>query len=153
MRLERVKKDERIKLENVLQLYLYDLNFYFPIPFDSNLCKYEYDLNKYFKDNYAYFIKEDNNILGFILIDKIDKENYEISEIFVMNVYRKNKIGKKVAFIVFDKHKGNWIVKTVPKSPVAESFWHKVIDEYTSGNFTLEYIGKYNRAVFTFSNK
>ena len=41
---------------------------YFPITFDSLKCEYVYDdSDKYFTDNYAYFIKCDNDICGFIL--------------------------------------------------------------------------------------
>lgn len=151
--IEKINEKNKVKLNNLLQLYLHDLSLYFPITFNSNVCEYEYDLSKYFKDNYAYFIKSNSEILGFILIDDNKENNYEISEMFVLNNYKGNKIGEQAINKIFDKYKGNWTIKAVPSSPIAEAFWKKSIDNYTKGNFKLEYTGKYNRAIFTFSNK
>ena len=89
---EKVKNSERKKLERLLQLYLHDLSLYFPISFNSKICEYEYDLNKYFVNNYAYFIKSNNDILGFVLVDDNLENNYEISEMFVLNNYKGRKI-------------------------------------------------------------
>lgn len=91
IKIERVKISERKKLENLLQLYLHDLSLYFPIEFNSKTCKYEYDLNKYFENDYAYFIKSSNDILGFILVDNNLNDDYEISEMFVLNNYKGKK--------------------------------------------------------------
>lgn len=152
IKLEKVRLEDRNKLERLLQLYLHDLSLYFPITFNSDICQYEYDLDKYFIDNYAYFIKSDNDILGFVLIDDNRNNNYEISEIFVLNNYKRNKIGKEVAIKVFDMYKGNWTIKSVPNSKVAESFWKMVVKDYTNNNYIEKYTGKYNRLEIYFSN-
>ncbi len=148
-----VNISEKDKLERLLQLYLHDLSMYFPITFNSNTCEYEYDLNKYFIDNYAYFIKLSDEILGFILVDDNSNNNYEISEMFVLNNYKGKKIGKQAVMKVFDTYKGNWTIKVVPLSPAAESFWKKTVNDYTNGNFYLEYTGKYKRVELYFTNK
>lgn len=153
LKIKKVELQERDKLEKLLQLYLHDLSIYFPIPFNSDICKYEYELNKYFENNYAYFIESENNILGFILVDDNDKNNYEISEMFVLNNYKGKKIGEQAVVKIFDMYKGNWIIKTVPSSPIAESFWIKTVNNYTNGHFKLEHTGKYNRAELSFNNK
>ena len=51
-----------------------------------------------------------------------------------------------------NEYKGNWVIKSLPCSPKSENFWNKTINKYTDGNFELEHIGKYNRAVFKFNN-
>ena len=91
IKLEKVAYRERKKLEKLLQLYLHDLSLYFPITFDSKVCEYKYDLDKYFDKNYAYFIKSNDDILGFILVDDNLEDNYEISEMFVLNNYKRKK--------------------------------------------------------------
>ena len=153
LEIKKVRLKEREKLEKLLQLYLHDLSLYFPISFNSDECKYEYDLNKYFENDYAFFIELDHNILGFILVDYNKNNNYEISEMFVLNNYKGHKIGEQAVTKIFDMYKGNWTIKAVPSSPVAESFWKKVVDNYTNGNFKLEHTGKYNRAELFFTNK
>lgn len=150
--IRKVRNNEKEKLENLMQLYLHDLSLYFPIEFNFKTCRYEYDLSKYFNNNSAYFIKDNNNIVGFILVDDNSNNNYEISEIFVLNNFKRNKIGEEAVIKVFDKYKGNWTIKAVPSSPVAESFWKKAINNYTNGNYKLEHTGKYDRAEFYFSN-
>lgn len=153
LNVQKVTIVEKNKLEKMIQLYLHDLSLYFPIPFNSDTCEYEYDLNKYFDNNYAYFIKSDNDILGFILVDNNSNNNYEISEMFVLNNYRGKKIGEEAVKKIFDIYKGNWTIKVVPLSLVAEAFWKKTVNNYTNGNYKLEYIGKYNRAKLYFENK
>ena len=152
LEIKKVELAEREKLEKLLQLYLHDLSLYFPIPFNSNECKYIYDLSKYFEKDYAYFIVSENNILGFVLVDDNSNKNYEISEIFVLNNYKGKKIGEKAVTKIFDLYKGNWIIKTVPSSPVAEAFWIKVVNNYTRGTYKIKHTGKYNRAELYFNN-
>ena len=152
LKIRKIEKKEKSKLEKLLQLYLHDLSFYFPIDFDSTKCEYEYDLNKYFEDNYAYFIQSDEDILGFILVDNNSNNNYEISEMFVLNNYKGNRIGEQSVIKIFNKYRGNWTIKAVPCSPVAESFWKKTVNNYTKGNFKIEHTGKYNRAELYFTN-
>lgn len=149
-----VKKEEITILNKMLQLYLHDISSYFQMEFNSEIGEYEYDsLNKYFtnNDNYAYFIKSDNQIVGFSLVDADDSE-ISIQEMFIMNGYKSKGIGKEAVFSIFNKHKGNWTVKSLPNSPKAEIFWNRTIKEYTKNNYDTEHVGKYNRAIFTFSN-
>ena len=150
--IEKVTESGRKKLEKLLQLYLHDLSLYFPIPFNSNLCEYEYDLCKYFNNNYAYFIKSDDDILGFILVDDNLEDNYEMSEIFVLNNYKGKKVGETAIKKIFDIYKGNWTIKVVPLSHIAESFWKKTINNYTNGKFKFKHTGKYNRLELYFNN-
>lgn len=155
IKLKRIIKKNKNKLEKLIQLYLHDLSLYFPIDFDSSKCTYNYDLNSYFEKNKAYFIEneEENLILGFILVDINESDNYEISEIFVLNNFKKQHIGQEAVFKIFDKYKGNWTIKAVPLSESAEQFWNKTIKKYTKDNYTLTHTGKYDRAEFYFTNK
>ncbi len=149
--IKRVSESDRYKLENLLQLYLHELSYYFPADYDPNTCTYKYNIDKYFKDNYAYFITMNNNIYGFILLDDNKNHNYEISEIFVVNAYKFKKIGEIAVNKIFDKYHGNWTIKAVPSSPLAEAFWDKTISNYTK-DYRKENTGKYNRAEYCFSN-
>ena len=138
----KVNKNEKEKLEKLLQLYLHDLSIYFPLDFDSEKCEYKYDLDKYFNNDFAYFIKSDNN----------GESNYEISEMFVLNNYKNKKVGTISVIKAFALYKGKWTIKAVPKSEIAEKFWVKVISEYTNNNYELYHTGKYDRAELYFSN-
>lgn len=155
VKIEKVKKEERNILERMLQLYLHDVSNYFPMDFDSKKGLYEYDeLDKYFDDsaNIAYFIKNEEKILGFSLVDISDNENV-IQEMFTLNNYKGQNVGTKAAELIFDSKKGNWTVRSLPKSDKAENFWNKCIKKYTNDSFKITSVGKFNRAVFTFNNE
>lgn len=149
--LKQVEKKDINLLGNLMQLYLHELSENFKIDFNDKTCEYEYDLSPYFEKDKAYFILDDEKIVGFILID-INEDSFEISEIFVLNNYKRQGIAKKAVYKIFDMYKGNWIIKAVPNSKTAENFWYNVINEYTDNDFELEHIGKYERAEFKFKN-
>mgnify|MGYP001809841704 CR=1 FL=1 len=141
-------------LESLLQLYLHDISYYFPVDFNSENGKYDYDeIKKYFDetDNHAYFVKKDDNIAGFILVDKND-DTYTLQEMFILNNYKGKGLGEESVRNILDQNKGKWIIKSLPCSPSAERFWIKTVNNYTSGNYEINRVGKYNRAVFTFNN-
>ena len=149
-----VKKEESDILYRLLQYSLFeesetDLNEMN----DEALFEYKY-FDLYFTDNdrYAFFIKEydTNKILGFVMINKYMqkyKEGHSIAEYLVIPKYRRNKIGKQVAFEVFDKFPGNWEVEPSYYSEKAYLFWKKTISEYTNNNY------KYEDEIFMFNNE
>ena len=123
---------------------------------------FEYNEIDYYFNNeanhFAYFIKVDNQYAGFILIDNnfmvLEKKenNYDMSEMFVLNAYKNKGIGKKVAFQIFNQYRGNWEIKPVPRSEGAKKFWERTIKEYTNGDYKIEY-PKPNRVTFIFNNE
>ncbi|MBQ3021057.1 MAG: hypothetical protein IJD92_02380 [Bacilli bacterium] len=155
VKIEKIKKEDKIILERMLQLYLHDISSYFYIDFDSKTGLYKYDeLDKYFdeSENFAYFIKNNDAILGFSLVDIFQNENV-IQEIFILNNYKGQSVGTMAAELIFEENKGNWVVRALPKSEKAEKFWYKSINQYTNNSFKIEHVGKYNRAIFTFNNE
>ena len=62
------------------------------------------------------------------------KEGHSIAEFMVIPKYRRNKIGKKVAFMCFDLYQGDWEVSPSKGDEIAYNFWKTVIDEYTDKN-------------------
>ena len=154
MELIQIKKTDSEILERLLQLYLHDISYHFPMEFEESTGLYLYNsLDKYFDDskNCAYFIKTEEKTAGFILVD-FNEDEIIIQEIFVLNNYKNKGIGKSAVYEVFDKHRGNWVIKSLPCSEPSERFWNRTIKEYTSDNYHVEHIGRYNRAVFTFNN-
>lgn len=155
IQLDVVKNEERKVLDNLLQLYLHEISLYFKVDFDSSNGLYKYDsLDKYFdnSENYAYFIKENDEITGFVLIDK-NNDYYIVQELFTLNNYKGRGYASDAINKIFDMYRGNWVIKVVPNSIQAEIFWNKVIYNYTNNNFKVDHVGKYERAVFTFNNE
>lgn len=152
MELELITNNNKDIYHRLMQLYLYDCNQYFPISL-NNEGIFIYDNEKDYIDNkehIGYIIKKDNKLIGFILLDSINNKN-EIQEIFIINSYRKNKIGYEVVKKILDKYKGTWTIKCLPNSEQAESFWTNVISKNIK-DYKIEHTGKYNRAEITFKN-
>ena len=78
-------------------------------------------------------------------------DSFSIAEFFILKKYRRTGIGKGVAKQIFDLHKGDWEVYQRENNLPARSFWIKVIDEYTQGQF-LQAL-EHGRAIQNFRNK
>lgn len=151
-----VKQEEKDKLHKLLQYALYDGSQYIENDINED-CIFEYKwFDKYFTDNNrnAYFIKSGNRYLGMIMVNenlKFNKTGKCIAEFLIMPRFRKNHIGKNVAYKIFEKFKGDWEVQPMENNPGAYSFWKKIISEYTNGNYITKNDGIED--VFIFNNK
>ena len=76
-----------------------------------------------------------------------------VQEMFVLNNFKRKGIGSKAVIELFDNHKGNWKIKSLPLSKQAESFWVNIVKEHTNNNLEVDYIGKFNRAIISFYNE
>lgn len=120
---------------------------------DEAIFEYKYfDLYFTEDDRDAFFVREQetNKLLGFVMINTYMQkctDGHSIAELMIIPKYRRNKIGKKVAFECFNLYKGNWEVSPSFGSNSAYLFWKKVIDEYTNDD------NKLNDGIFVFSNK
>ncbi len=152
--IEKVKEENKEVLYRLLEYSLYeesanDLNEMN----EDAIFEYKY-FNSYFTDDDrdAYFIreKETNKILGFAMVNsyvQVFENGHSIAEFMVIPKYRKNHIGKKVAFELFDRYRGNWEVRPSYNSCSALFFWNKVVKDYTSSNY------KFENDLFLFNNE
>ena len=140
---ELAKKEEKEILRNLLEKYNYEFSQYNELDV-NNLGLYGYDyLDCYWTEEkrYPYFIRIDNKLAGFIMINnypevKVDTD-YTISEFFIMYKYRKMGIGKYAVKYILDKYRGKWQLKYHPKNDVSKLFWNKTINEYTNGKYEI----------------
>lgn len=135
-------QDENI-IANLMQFYMYDFSEFVDIDVqDDGLFAAYGHLDEYWKKYnhmFPYIICKDENYVGFVLVRSIESANrkyFSIAEFFVMKKYRRSGIGKTIAYQLFELHKGNWEVFQKESNKPAQSFWIKIIDEYTKGNFT-----------------
>ena len=110
-----VKQDEKEKLYKLLQYALYDGSQYIDNDINEDFI-FEYRwFDNYFTDNdrNAYFIKSGNAYVGMVMVNenlKFNKDGKCIAEFLIMPRFRRNHIGKKVAYEIFEKFKGDWEV-------------------------------------------
>ncbi len=96
--------------------------------------KYSLDVDWRFP-NIGYYWKQASSVVGFCIVESIDG-SLEIVDFYVVPTCRKKKIGKNMAFAVFNKHPGPWQVRQILGDELAKKFWRRVIGDYTNENYT-----------------
>lgn len=145
IQVEKINIKDKDILSNLLHLYSYELskNFFPHLSLNEMSSSAYLHLDDYWEKDECipYFIKLESEIVGFILINKdfklLPKENnsYNVSELFVLDQYKRKGIGKNAIFQVFKNHIGKWEVIPASNSISAEVFWKKIIKEYMHNNY------------------
>lgn len=152
----KVDEKDKDKLYRLLQYALYDGSQYVDNHLNED-CTFDYGwFDNYFtdKDRDAYFIKKDDKYIGMCMVNeylKINNQGKSISEFLILPKYRRNHIGKRVAYDIFEMYRGDWEVQPMENNPGAYNFWKNIINEYTNGNYKIEKNSKED--IFIFNNK
>lgn len=140
--LEPVKAEQKDALLNMSEFYIYhfstlkdiDLNEQGRWDFMPVLSYVDAEA----EGRYAYFVRVEGKLAGFVLVGKIEDEGApatRIDEFFIMAKYRRGGLGQRVAKHVFDLFPGRWVVYEYHKNESAIAFWRRVIGEYTNGSY------------------
>ncbi|WP_124098039.1 GNAT family N-acetyltransferase [Ruminococcus sp. Marseille-P6503] len=135
----KVKEEEKEILRNLLEKYDYEFSQYDGRDVDENgNFGYEW-LDYYWTEDgrYAYFIRADNKIAGFAMscpyAEYRESTDYQVAEFCILPKYRKLGLGKKLAFYLWDTHKGSWEIRCHPKNIGSVRFWESIALEYSGG--------------------
>lgn len=161
-------------IKNLYPLYLYDLSeIYGNVPNEYGIYEDEpiktleeqYNLQNIWFEKpeklFPFITFVDNKPAGFALVASAEYApkgtDYYMYEYFLLRPYRGNNIAEIAAKQVFDKFHGRWEVYTNPteSNKRGKSFWHKTINNYTSGDFE-EFFGTTfdgEKLIFKFNNK
>ncbi len=137
-----VQESEKSVLRQMVELYEYDLSVYTNEELNQHGF-YGYSYFDYYwneKNRYAYFVKCDSLLCGFVLVNDCfyalkEEAAKSISEFFIMKKYRRFGIGKKIVNEIFDLFPGKWEVNQILSNEIACNFWETVISEYTDGDY------------------
>lgn len=151
--LEKVEECKKDVLYRLLQYSLFEESLNDQNDMDEDAL-FEYPwFESYFteEERDAYFIREQGTgrLLGFVMINTYVRKwdsGHSIAEFMILPKFRRNKIGKKAAFVCFEKYPGNWEVSPSYGSEQAYLFWKYVIYEYTGKN------NQYEDGIFLFSD-
>ena len=141
----RASKEYKPIFDNLMQFYIYDFSEYIARDVETNGLFAPYPhLQNYWeeKGKFPYLIRMNDKYVGFVLVKLIESEqrtHFSIAEFFIMRKYRRNGVGKAIAFEIFNLHKGQWEVYQKETNKPAQMFWSKVIGEYTKGMFVERY--------------
>ncbi|SRR6266542_3311409 len=131
-------------LANLLQLYLHDLSEAFPIDLGPD-GRFGYEkLPLYWSEpdrRFPFLIRYGSRVVGFVLATRgspasDDPEVFDVAEFFVTRRYRRFGVGRRAAFLVWDRLPGRWTVRVSEGNTGALRFWADIIAEYTKGTAT-----------------
>lgn len=158
--------DDYPTIQNMARFYVYELTRHCGFISDEWHCPkdglYEsFDFKIYVEapDRFAFLIKIENEIAGFVLINKVGTEpntDWNMGEFFILAKFQGKGIAQQVANMVWQQFPGRWEVLVIPEMIYALKFWRKSINQFTSGHYTEEYKlvrfdrDQPNRFVFTF---
>ncbi|PUA34569.1 GNAT family N-acetyltransferase [Paenibacillus elgii] len=131
--------EQKSVLRNLLELYKYDFTEFDPEDVNEHgLFEYPY-LDHYWTEEgrHPFLVHVDGKLAGFALIRELgsDERVYSIAEFFVMKKYRRHGVGREMAFDLFNRFPGQWEVAQMEENEPAQTFWRRIIDEYTKGSY------------------
>lgn len=146
-------KEDKDIIQNLGRFYVYEMSRYcgflptWEIP--SNGLFECIDLSSYCEkpDRHAFLVKVDNELAGFVLINKIGSTpdvDWNIGEFFIVSKFQGKGVGRHVAEQVFNQFPGIWETSQIPENEAAIKFWDKIVSQYSHGRFekTLKTIPK-----------
>ncbi len=146
-------KEDKGTIQNLGHFYIYEMSRYcgflptWETP--SNGLFECIDLSSYCEkaDRYAFLIKVDDELAGFVLINKVGSTSdvdWNIGEFFIIAKFQGKGIGRYVAEQVFNQFPGIWETSQIPENTAAIDFWDKVVARYSNGQFekTLKIISE-----------
>jgi predicted acetyltransferase len=128
-------------LANLLELYLHDLSGVFPIEIGPS-GRFGYDkLPRYWQEptrRFPFLIRADQHVAGFVLVTRgspvtDDPDDFDVAEFFVLRPHRRDHVGRRAAFQLWDRLPGHWIVRVSLGNHRALPFWQSIIRDYTGG--------------------
>ncbi|SMC26005.1 Predicted acetyltransferase [Clostridium acidisoli DSM 12555] len=135
-KLERVTVVSKVKLENLMSIYLHDLSEFADDLKINEDGRFEYDgLDLYFKseDLTPYFITYQGEVAGFVLFNTgkyVPKDiDYVVHELFILKNFRNKGIGSAAIRILLDECKGKYRIVQISTNKTAVNFWIKFYEK------------------------
>lgn len=129
-------------VQNMARFYVYDRTGFMRWECPENGMFECIDFKHYFVDNdkKAFLIKVENELAGFILLDKeclLTKEiDWNIGEFFILAKFQSKGVALKVIELIFKMYPGKWSVAVMPENIKALKFWRKAIILAAGNKFT-----------------
>lgn len=133
-------RDEPV-LANLLELYAHDLSDTFGLELGLD-GRYGYEkLPLYWTEperRFPFLIRRGPHLAGFALVTQgspgsDDPQDFDVAEFFVARKHRRSGVGRRAAFLLWDRFPVRWIVRVAEGNHRGRRFWESVIREYTGG--------------------
>lgn len=136
--------EARATIQNLGRFYVYEMSrhcgFLPTWETPSNGLFECIDLGSYCEnpDRHAFVVKVDDELAGFVLINKVGSTpevDWNIGEFFIVSKFQGKGVGSYVAEQIFNQFPGVWETSQIPENTAAIKFWDRVVSRYSHGNF------------------
>lgn len=132
--LVKVREQDKVVLANLIELFEYEFSAFNDADVNEyGLYGYTY-LDHYWTESnrHAYFIKVNNVLAGFVMVNGFTYVSKEpdclfLAEFFVLKKYRQKKVGQHVAHKIWDMFPSLWEFTVHPKNEGSIIFWESVL--------------------------
>jgi predicted acetyltransferase len=160
---EQATRADEARLSNLLEFYLHDLSDVFGLTLGPD-GRFGYPwLPRFWSEpekRFAYLICCRGDLAGFALVTRgspasDDPDALDVAEFFVLRPYRRSGVGRRAAFLLWDRMPGRWVVRVSQANQAALPFWEDVVGEYTRGQYSVKpFAGKSHAfRVFLFTSR
>jgi predicted acetyltransferase len=128
-------------LSNLMELYAHDMSEVFALELGPD-GRFGYEkLPLYWSEpehRFPFLLRYGSRLAGFALITRgspasDDPEDFDVAEFFVVRRYRRSGVGRRAAFLLWDRFPVRWIVRVSEGNHGGCHFWGGIIAEYTNG--------------------
>jgi predicted acetyltransferase len=128
-------------LSNLMELYAHDLSAVFHLELGAD-GRFGYErLPLYWSEperRFPFLLRYGGRLAGFALVTcgspaSDDPEDFDVAEFFVVRRYRRCGVGRRAAFLLWDRFAVRWIVRVSEGNQSGCHFWADVIVAYTNG--------------------
>ncbi len=142
IQLVEILKEEKQELEQLLLAYFKEIDASKIINIaQGEIVDYPY-LDMYWTDENrtAFFIRKNGSKIGFVLLNdwvviKSFNAQKSIAEFYIHPNFRRQGIGRIVAFQLFKQYPCKWEIRQFPTNLPAVNFWRTTINEFTKGDY------------------
>jgi len=87
---------------------------------------------------FPFLIRVGTRLAGFALVTRgspvsEDPNDFDVAEFFILRGHRRSGVGRRAAFLLWNRFASHWIVRVSEGNQQGLRFWANVIAEYTSG--------------------
>jgi predicted acetyltransferase len=143
VRLEVATPADATLLSNLIELYAHDLSEAFPLIELGADGRFGYErLPLYWSEpskRFAFLIRTGDRVAGFALVTRgspasDDPRVLDLAEFFVLRRHRRSGVGRRAAFLLWNRLRGPWVVRVSEGNRGAIPFWTVVIRDYANGS-------------------
>jgi predicted acetyltransferase len=126
-------------LSNLIQLYAYDLSEAFALELAPD-GRFAYDkLPLYWSEpdkRFPLLVRHGGTLAGLAFVTlgspaSDDPLVHDVAEFFILRRHRRSGVGRRAAFLLWDRFPGSWTVRVSMGNAAGLAFWSSAIGEYT----------------------